>query len=170
MTWIASAIIAVTTTALSIRTQRQNAKAQEKAQEIAAAAEQQRLRKEITAKRVREAQEQQAAYRRIQAADEATKKSRATAVVAAGEAGVAGASVDALENDILREGGTFRFGIDKQLEFSEVAGVFAEDNAIMASQMNLIDINQPIKQVNYGDALMRGVSTGLSVGTAFKKN
>ena len=169
MTWIASAVIAVTSTALSIRTQRQNAAAQEKAQERAQAAEQLRLRKELTAKRIKEAQEQQAAARRIQAADKATKEARATAVVASGEAGIAGSSVDALENDILREGGTFRFGIDKQLEFNEIAGVFAEDNAIMASQMNLIDINQPIKQVNYGDALMRGVSTGLSIGTSFKK-
>lgn len=170
MSFIAAAVIGATSTALSIRTQRQNAKAQEEAQRRAAEAEQERLRKELTAKRIREAQAMQAAQKRIQEADEATKKARARAVVSAGEAGVAGSSVDALEDDILREGGTFRFGIDRQLEFNKVAGIFSDDNAMMASQMNLIDINQPIKQVNYGDALMRGVSTGLSVASTFKKN
>ena len=153
----------VAQTGLSIRSQQQAAKAQAEYQQAASKAEAQRARQQLSAMRVNQAQERIAAAKRIQAAARASQEARATAVVSAGEAGVAGISVDALENDIIREKAEFRFGVQQQLEFNDIARNFAFKDAQMSSTMNQIRINQPIAPVDYAGAALGGLSTGLSI-------
>ena len=59
--------------------------------------------------RVQQRQEQVAAAQRIQASAKRAREARATARVSAGEAGVAGLSVDALINDLTRQEAENRF-------------------------------------------------------------
>lgn len=159
----AAIALGVAQTALSIKGQRDAANAQAQAQGRASAAEQKRLQQEMSAMRISQAQERIAAAKRIQEASKASMEARATAVVSAGEAGIAGISVDALENDIMREKAEFIFGVKQQAEFNDVARHFSFENAQMASTMNQLRINKPIAAVDYAGAIMSGVQTGTNI-------
>lgn len=147
---------------LAIKGQSAAAKAQGIVQQRASKAEQERYLSQLNAERINQAQERVAAAKRVQAAASEGAKARATAIVAAGEAGVAGISVDALERDIQREQAEFRFGVQQQLEFNDVARNFAFQDARMSTTMNQLRINQPIDQPNYLGAVLGGVQTGLN--------
>lgn len=164
---IAQAVVGVAQAGLSIKSQRDMAKAQATVQQRASEQENKRLLSEMTARRLEQAQERIATAQRIQQAVKATEKAKATAVVSAGEAGVAGVSVDALENDIMREQAQFRFGVKQQLEFSDIGRHFALENAQISSTMNQIRINQPIAPVDYAGAILSGAQTALTIGSAF---
>jgi hypothetical protein len=114
----------------------------------------------MSASRLEQAQERIAAAQKISAAEKATLAASSTAKVSAGEAGVAGVSVDALENDINKERAEFRFRIGQQLEFNDIGRNFALENAQTASQMNLIRINKPIAPVDYLSSLALGLQIG----------
>lgn len=159
--------VTLLTTALSIKGQRDAAKAQRTVQARASAAEQKRLLEQMSASRLEQAQERIAAAQQISAAEKATLAAASTAKVSAGEAGVAGVSVDALENDINRERGEFRFRIGQQLQFNDIARNFALENAQTASTMNLININRPIAPVDYLKALTIGLQTGTAAESLF---
>lgn len=148
---------------LSIKGQRDAAKAQATAQARASEAERQRFLQQMTASRIDQAQERIAAAKRIQAASKASRAALAKSVVSAGEAGVAGVSVDALEGDIQRETAEFVFGTEQQLEFNDIARNFAMEDAQMATTMNQIRINQPIQQPDFASAIFGGVRTGLNI-------
>ena len=64
--------------------------------------------------RTQQGQEQVAAAQRIQASTKKAREARSTARVSAGEAGVAGLSVDALINDLTREEADYRFANTQQ--------------------------------------------------------
>lgn len=162
--------LGVAQTGLSIFSQRATAKAQAQAQARASAAEQKRLIQQMSASRLEQAQERIAAAQRIRAAERATLAATSKAKVSAGEAGVAGISVDALENDINRERAEFRFRVGQQLEFNDISRNFALENAQMASTMNQIRINKPITPVDYAGSLFSGINTGLAIESAFPSN
>lgn len=148
---------------LSIKGQRDAAKAQAAAQARASEAERQRFLQQMSAARIEQAQERIAAAKRIQAAAKASRAALSKSVVSAGEAGVAGISVDALEGDIQRETAEFVFGTEQQLEFNNIARNFALENAQMATTMNQIRINQPIQQPDFASSIFGGVQTGLNI-------
>jgi hypothetical protein len=147
---------------MSIKGQKQQAKAQAKAQQNASIAEQQRYLSEMSAMRLRERQEKVAAAQRIQQSTKAAREARATARVSAGEAGVAGLSVDALINDLTRKQGDFNSSIQQQLNFGEVNRTLGFEDASNRTRMNLLSINRPIAQPDYAGAALSGAQTGMS--------
>ena len=146
----------------SYQGQKQQAKAQEQMQRNASIAEQQRYLSEVSASRLRERQEKVAAAQRIQQSTTKAREARATARVSAGEAGVAGLSVDALINDLTRKEGEFNFSIQQQLQFSDQNRALGFEDSANRSRMNLLSINKPIAQPDLFGSLLSGAQTGMS--------
>ena len=147
---------------MSYMGQKQSAKAQAKVQRNATIAEQQRQLQEMSSMRLAQRQEEVAAAQRISQSAKKAREARATARVSAGEAGVAGISVDALINDLTREQAEYDFSVQQQLEFSRTNTALGLQDSQMRSRMNLLSINRPIEQPNLLGSVLEGVSTGLS--------
>ena len=150
----------------TIQGQRQQAKAQAQAQRNATIAEQQRYLSEVSASRLRERQEKIAAAQRIQQSTTAAREARATARVSAGEAGVAGLSVDALINDMTRKEAEYSFSVQQQMQFANINRQLGFEDGANRNHMNLLSINKPIAQPNYLGAVLSGAQTGLSAFSA----
>jgi hypothetical protein len=164
MSWAFTAIaVSALSTGATIRAQQQAAQAQAQAQRNATIAEQQRLLQEMSAMRIKEQQENIAAAQKIQVSTKKAEEARATARVSAGEAGVAGLSIDALINDLTREEAEYRFSVAQQEEFNTVNRELQMRDASLGSTMNLLRINKPIAEPDYLGALVSGASTGLSI-------
>ena len=145
-----------------IHGQRQQGKAQAKVQSNASAAEKQRYLAEVSSMRVQQGQEQVAAAQRIQASSKKAREARATARVSAGEAGVAGLSVDALINDLTRKEAVNRFANNQQLATNDVNRQMQLNDAGLGFTNNLLRINKPIEQPDYLGAALSGAQTGMS--------
>lgn len=137
--------------------QRQQAKAQYQAQlqqnemqrrmqAQAAAAERQRALQEQTSLRMRQAQEQEAVGRELEQVSRKSQSALARARVSAGESGVAGASVDALMGDYMRQEAGYRSALLRQQALSGVGTGLGLEQIGLASQQRLIGINQPIAE------------------------
>ena len=100
--------------------QQQAAKTQAEVQRRASAAERQRYLHEVSSMRIQQGQEQVAAAQRLSESARKATEARATARVSAGEAGVAGLSVDALINDLTRQEAEYSFNVQKQTQMSDV--------------------------------------------------
>ncbi len=147
---------------LQIQGQRQQAKAQARAQRKASIAEQQRYLTEISASRLKERQEKVAAAQRIQQSTTKAREARATARVSAGEAGVAGISVDSLINELTRKEAEYSFSVQQQMQFANTSRQLGFEDSANRTRMNLLSINKPIAQPNYLGALVSGTQTGLN--------
>ena len=144
-------------------------RAQAKVQSNASAAEKQRYLAEVSSMRVQQGQEQVAAAQRIQASSKKAREARATARVSAGEAGVAGLSVDALINDLTRKEAENRFANNQQLATNDVNRQMQLNDAGLGFTNNLLRINKPIEQPDYLGAALGGTQTGLSTYSTLKK-
>ena len=116
--------------------------------------------------RLQQRQEQVALSQRIQAATRKAREARATARVSAGEAGVAGLSVNALINDLSREEADYRFSEAQNQQMMDVNRTLQLQSAGLGFTNNMLRINRPIAQPNYLGAILGGVSTGLSAYSA----
>ena len=168
--------------------QRQQAKAQYQAQlqqnemqrrmqAQAAAAERQRAGQEQTSLRMRQAQEQEAVGRELEQVSRKSQSALARARVSAGESGVAGASVDALMGDYMRQEAGYRSALLRQQALSGVGTGLGLEQIGLASQQRLMGINQPISDpirprgLGIQDALsvasgsLQGYATGKSLKT-----
>ena len=148
--------------------QRQMASAQAQAQANASKAERQRYLQEVSSMRVQQGQEQVAAAQRINESAKKAREARATARVSAGEAGVAGLSVDALINDLTREEAEYNFATQQQLEMNDVGRQMQLQNAGLGFTNNMLRINRPIEQPDYLGAALSGAQTGMSTYSALK--
>jgi hypothetical protein len=148
--------------------QSQMAKAQAKVQANASAAERQRYLQEVSSMRVQQGQEEVAAAQRIQESTRKAREARATARVSAGEAGVAGLSVDALINDLTREEANYRFATNQQLQMNDVNRTMQLDQAGLGFTNNMLRINRPIEQPDYLGSALSGAQTGLSTYSVTK--
>jgi len=160
--------LAVAQTGATIMGQRQMADAQAKAQANASKAERQRYLHEVSSMRIQQGQEQVAAAQRLQESTKKAREARATARVSAGEAGVAGLSVDALINDLTRKEAEYNFNTQKQLQMSDVNRTLQLRDAGLGFTNNMLRINKPIEQPNYLGAALSGAQTGLSTYSALK--
>lgn len=160
--------LAVAQTGATIMGQRQMASAQERAQANASKAERQRYLHEVSSMRIQQGQEQVAAAQRLQESTKKAREARATARVSAGEAGVAGLSVDALINDLTRKEAEYNFNTQKQLQMSDVNRTMQLEQAGLGFTNNMLRINKPIEQPNYLGAALSGAQTGLSTHSALK--
>ena len=141
---------------------RQQAKAQARYQAQAAAAERQRFLQEQTSMRMRQAQEQEAVGRELQQVSRKSQEALARARVSAGEAGVAGASVQALMDDYTRQEAGYRAALLRQQELGQVATGMGLEQAGFATQQRQIGIRQPISRPSGLAAGLGAISAGLS--------
>lgn len=139
---------------------RQQARTQRQYQEIAAKQEQQRFLQEQSAMLIQQQQRAEAANAEAFELQQRAKASMSRARVAAGEAGVAGISVDALINDYFRQQGNLRYAQTKEQGYREIATGLALQDAAMRSQQNLIGIRRPVSQ----PSLLEGVTSIASAG------
>jgi len=164
-----SLAVGALTAASSAVGQKQQADAQEKQQKLASQQERQRYLEEVTSLRQQQAQEQVAKSQRMQEAELKGKEAKASAVVAAGEGGVAGLSVEALVANISRKEATYAFSEQKQAEMMNTARTMEIQSAGSGYQRNMLSINKPITQPNYVGAALEGVQSGMSVYSAGQK-
>ena len=141
---------------------RQQAKAQAAYQAQSAAAERQRALQEQSSIRMRQAQEQEATARELEQVSRKSQEALARARVSAGEAGVAGASVQALMDDYTRQEAGYRAATLRQQELTGVGTQLGLEQAGLASQQRLIGIQQPISKPSFLTAGLEAVSGGLS--------
>ena len=144
--------------------QRRMAKQQAAYQAQAAAAERQRFMQEQTSLRMRQAQEQEAVGRELEQVSRKSQEALARARVSAGEAGVAGASVQALMDDYTRQEAGYRAALLRQQELGGVATGLGIEQAGFATQQRQIGINRP---VNKPDFLTSALSTATSAVGAY---
>jgi len=141
---------------------RQQARAQARYQAQAAAAERQRFQQEQTSIRMRQAQEQEAVGRELEQVSRKSQEAMARARVSAGEAGVAGASVQALMDDYTRQEGAYRQALLRQQELGAVATGMGLEQAGFATTQRQIGIRQPISRPSGLAAGLGAISAGLS--------
>jgi len=165
---IPSAIMGIASGFSQISGQRQMAKAQAKVQKNASAAERERYLREVSSMRVQQGQEEVAAAQRVNESARKAREARATARVSAGEAGVAGLSVDALINDLTREEAEYNFATQQQLQMSDVNRTLQLGDAGLSFTNNMLRINKPIEKPDYLGATISGAQTGLSTYSVTK--
>ena len=141
--------------------QRQQAKQQAAFQAQAAAAERQRFMQEQTSIRMRQAQEQEAVGRELEQVSRKSQEALSRARVSAGEAGVAGASVQALMDDYVRQEAGYRAATLRQQELGGVATGLGLEQAGFATQQRQIGINRPIARPSFLTAGLQSLSGGL---------
>ena len=159
---ITAVTLALASAGSQIHGQRQQAKTQAKVQKNASAAERERYLREVSSMRVQQGQEEVAAAQRVNESARKAREARATARVSAGEAGVAGLSVDALINDLTREEAEYNFATQQQLQMNDVGRSMQLENAGLGFTNNMLRINKPIEQPDYLGAAISGAQTGLS--------
>jgi hypothetical protein len=144
--------------------QRRMARQQARYQARAAEMERQRAMQEQSAMRIRQAQEQEAANRELADVSLKSREALAKARTSAGEAGVSGASVEALLDDYTRQEAAYRIGISRQRELQDVQTGLALTDAGYRTQMRQIDINRPINKPSFLTAV---ASTALNAASAY---
>ena len=159
---IASSLIGAAGTASSLIGQSQQASAQREAQQIASRQEKQRYLAEVSAMRTQQQQEAIARSQRIEESSRKAMEARATATVAAGEAGVSGISVDALLGDLSRQQSEYEFSVQRQAQLTGVIRQLALQEAGLGFSRNMLRINQPIAQPDYLGSVTQGLQSGLS--------
>ena len=167
---IAAVALGTAQAGLSIQGQRQQAKTQAKMQQKATIQEQQRHLQELGAMRMKERQEAIAFAQERQQITKKAREARATARVSAGEAGVAGLSVDALLDSFTQNEANAQFSITQQQLFSAQNQAFGLSDAAMRTRGNLMRINKPIEQPNYLGAVLDGAQTGMSMYSLGKES
>ncbi|ARS72230.1 hypothetical protein SMRU11_35930 [Sinorhizobium meliloti RU11/001] len=114
-------------------------------------------------------QEQAAASDEAQKLNIESAKGRATASVAAGEAGVAGLSVDALIADYYGQQGRFERTLDNnlQMQTSYLRSEMDATTAQAEGRINSVDQGTP---PSFADAALRVLGGGLDAFTGYKRN
>ena len=156
------AVAGVASSAMSFVGQRQQARQQARYQAQAQAAERQRFLQEQTSLRMRQAQEQEAVGRELEQVSRKSQAALARARVSAGEAGVAGASVQALMDDYMRQEAGYRSALARQQELGVIGTGMQLEQAGFATQQRQIGLSQPIDRPSGLGAVLGGIQSGLS--------
>lgn len=159
-----SIAMGIASTAASVSSQKQAAKAQRIQQERASKAEQRRVTQQYSSMRAQEAAEQRAAARELQEAQVASFEAFGEAAVV--ESGIGGNTLQAIQNSYLQSLGETRSSIFQQMAENEVQRRFSFDSAGMQSDMNQIGINKPIPKADLFGSAVSGITTGLSTYNA----
>ena len=160
---VTATVLGIAQAGMQVQGQKQQARAQARVQAQASKQENQRYLNQVSSMRMQQAQEQVAMAQRIQASTTKAREARSTARVSAGEAGVAGLSVDALINNLTRQEADYRFSETQNQQMTNASRDLQLRDAGLGSQMNLLRINKPIEQPNYLGALLSGAQTGMSM-------
>ena len=160
----------IASTGMSLMAQQNQAKMQAASQRAAAQRENARYRREATAQRLKEGQEDLALTREIQESTSKASAARSTATVAAGEAGISGLSVDALLDNYTRQEADYRFSLTEQNRLTGVNNQLALDEMGFRSQANQIRINQPIKKPDYLGGMVNLAGSSMQIYSNYNQN
>ena len=155
----ALAVISGLNVGMQFAGQQRQAKTQAAMQARASQAERERFQQEQTSMRMRQAQEQEAVGRELEQVSRKSQAALARARVSAGEAGVAGASVQALMDDYMRQEAGYRGALLRQQELGGIATGMGLEQAGFATQQRQIGINQPIDRPSFLSGAL-GVASG----------
>ena len=166
----ALAVISGLNVGMQFAGQQRQAKTQAAMQARASQAERQRFQQEQTSMRMRQAQEQEAVGRELEQVSRKSQAALARARVSAGEAGVAGASVQALMDDYMRQEAGYRAATLRQQELSGIATGLGLEQAGFATQQRQIGLSQPIERpsplsgiLGVASGALGGARTGLTL-------
>ena len=134
---------------LQLAGQAKAAKQQAASQQAATERENLRFRQEMSARRAKEAFDAKIAVGEVQEIVNKTRKAKATARTAAGEAGVTGVAVDQLLTSFEQQEAQALFAIQEQQAMGRVNSLFQDRDAELASLNRLDQINQPIEGPDY---------------------
>jgi hypothetical protein len=159
---VSMAVVGVAQAGMQYAGARQQAKQQAAFQRQAQEAERQRFMQEQTSLRMRQAQEQEAVGRELEQVSRKSQAALARARVSAGEAGVAGASVQALMDDYMRQEAGYRSALLRQQEMGALGTGLGLEQAGFATQQRQIGLSQPIDRPSPLGAVLGGIQSGLS--------
>lgn len=143
--------------------QQQAQKAQLEQQKRATEAEMKRVAQQQSSVRVKERQQQLEAAQKLAQNAQSLREAQATATVAAGEANVAGRTIDLVSADMTRAAANYSNSIEQNLKIAEVNRQTTFDNMGAQFASNFININQPVAAVDYLGNIAGGLSTGMSL-------
>jgi histidinol dehydrogenase len=99
----------------------------------------------------------------MQNADVQAMEAKSKAIVAAGEGGVSGLSVEALIANISRKEATYAFSERKQAEMVNTSRTLGLQSAGAGYQRNLFAINKPIPQPDYIGSALSGIQSAIAL-------
>ena len=131
--------------------QRQAASAQTRYQQQLMAAEQDRQRQAETNLRMRQQDEQEARARELAKVSQEARAMDSRNIVAAGEAGISGASVDALLAEGTRRELDFYESMTRQGQLQNTAYEREIEAGRTGSAMRILDINRPVSRPSFAN-------------------
>lgn len=131
--------------------QRQAASAQTRYQQQLMAAEQERQRQAETNLRMRQQDEQEARARELAKVSQEARAMASRNIVAAGEAGISGASVDALLAEGTRRELDFYESMTRQGQLQNTAYEREIEAGRTGSAMRILDINRPVSRPSFAN-------------------
>ena len=163
-----SAATGIASAGVSYAGARQQAKAQARYQAQAAAAALQKKAYQRTTAQIEAAQQREAVTEEKGLVRKKTEADLSTARVAAGESGVSGVSVQHLMDDLRRQQAARLSGLTKQEERLELRRGLGLRQIELASQQELIGINQPIQKPSGLGAALQGIQAGLGAYSMYQ--
>jgi hypothetical protein len=166
--YVAAVVISGIGTTASIQGQRANQIAQENYQKETVKANNKVSYEQMSALRIQQSEDAESRARENEKARLISQRAASTAATAAGEAGVSGASVDALLGEYQMQFGQFRESTLRQGQFY-ASGVDAQIDAIRSGAgMSNLQINAPVSRPNYAAAVAQFGSDSLGAYRAYK--
>jgi hypothetical protein len=154
----------------SVQGQAAQASAQKNYQQQLVAANNAQAYEQSSSLRIQQAQDSESRARENEKARLATQKAVSTSTVAAGEAGLTGASVDALLGEYQASLGQYRETTLRQGQLY-ASGVGSQIDALRAGNgMSNLQINAPIARPNYTAAVLNFGSDALGAYRAYNPN
>lgn len=150
-----------------VQGQKANATAQEITQGNLTRANNATAALQLSQLRIQQAQGRESAAREGEKARLASQRSKATATVAAGEAGVQGASVEALMQEYSMNLGQFREASLRQQQLSNAAATDQAENILLGAKYSNLNINAPIAQPQYAAAAINFGADALGAYRAY---
>ena len=140
---------------------KEQAKQQRKAQKVASEQERVRAGQEMRNVRLRQGQQRLALANEMEEGARRANLARATAVTAAGEAGVGGRAAELQQQDINVQNARYQHALQNQRSENDFASELQLENAQMRERANQQRINQPIKEPSLLEAGL-GIITGVA--------
>jgi hypothetical protein len=154
----------------TVQAQKVQGEAQEEHQAQLTAANNAATAMQLSSLRIQQSQAKESSARETQKAKQATDRAKATAVVAAGEAGVQGNSVDALLSEYSSNLGQYKEAVTRQAQINDASFEDQASAAVKSGQYQNLNINAPIERPQYGTAALNFGTSAMGAVTAYRAN
>jgi hypothetical protein len=152
---IASVVISAVSGVASVQQQKATASAQAEYQQQQVESSNKIAAYNASQLRIQEAQQAESQARDLEKARLASQSAKSTATVAAGEAGVSGASVDALLAEYDQQLGRYSESVARQGQLNRAGTQSQIDSLMMGASNTNLQINGPVNQPQYAAAALK---------------